>query len=48
MYIVNRGKLEVMGDTGPLADLSAGAYFGEISILNMGVAGEGTNSYWKL
>ncbi|CAH4030748.1 unnamed protein product [Pieris brassicae] len=41
MYIVNRGKLQVMGDNGKtvLATLKAGSYFGEISILNMGTAG---------
>ncbi|CAK1548488.1 unnamed protein product [Leptosia nina] len=40
MYIVNRGKLQVMGDNGKtvLATLKAGSYFGEISILNMGTA----------
>ncbi|XP_038208957.1 cyclic nucleotide-gated cation channel alpha-3 isoform X6 [Zerene cesonia] len=42
MYIVNRGKLQVMGDNGKtvLATLKAGSYFGEISILNMGTAGK--------
>ena len=41
MYIVNRGKLEVVADNGKtmLATLVAGCYFGEISILNMGTAG---------
>ncbi|VVC87912.1 unnamed protein product [Leptidea sinapis] len=41
MYIVNRGKLQVMGENGKtvLATLKAGSYFGEISILNMGTAG---------
>ncbi|XP_042235800.1 cyclic nucleotide-gated cation channel alpha-3-like [Homarus americanus] len=41
MYIVNRGKLHVVADNGKtmLATLKAGSYFGEISILNMGTAG---------
>ncbi|XP_015792172.1 cGMP-gated cation channel alpha-1-like isoform X2 [Tetranychus urticae] len=41
MYIVNRGKLQVVSDSGAnvLAILRAGSYFGEISILNMGTAG---------
>ncbi|KAL5286541.1 hypothetical protein ACFFRR_007896 [Megaselia abdita] len=41
MYIVNRGKLQVVGDNGKtvMASLKAGSYFGEISILNMGTAG---------
>ncbi|KAI3386088.1 hypothetical protein SNEBB_001055 [Seison nebaliae] len=41
MYIVNRGKLQVMAENGRtvLATLKAGSYFGEISILNMGSAG---------
>lgn len=42
MYIVNRGRLQVVADNGKtvLATLKAGSYFGEISILNMGPAGE--------
>ena len=42
MYIVNKGRLQVVGDDGKqvLATLKAGSYFGEISILNMGTAGE--------
>jgi cyclic nucleotide gated channel alpha 3 len=42
MYIVNRGRLQVVADNGKtvLAILKAGSYFGEISILNMGTAGE--------
>lgn len=42
MYIVNRGKLQVVTDNGKtvLATLKAGSYFGEISILNMGTAGK--------
>lgn len=41
MFIVNRGKLQVVADNGRtvLATLRAGSYFGEISILNMGTAG---------
>ncbi|KAG9509367.1 Cyclic nucleotide-gated cation channel alpha-3, partial [Fragariocoptes setiger] len=41
MYIVNRGRLEVVADNGTtvLATLNAGSYFGEISILNVGAAG---------
>ncbi|XP_067128199.1 cyclic nucleotide-gated channel alpha-3-like [Centruroides vittatus] len=41
MYIVNRGRLQVVADNGRtvLATLRAGSYFGEISILNMGTAG---------
>ncbi|KAH1001950.1 hypothetical protein HUJ04_005904 [Dendroctonus ponderosae] len=40
MYIVNRGRLQVVADNGRnvLATLKAGSYFGEISILNMGTA----------
>ncbi|XKL67871.1 hypothetical protein PGB90_003362 [Kerria lacca] len=41
MYIVSRGRLQVVADDGRtvLATLRAGSYFGEISILNMGTAG---------
>ena len=41
MYIVSRGRLQVVTDSGKtiLATLRAGSYFGEISILNMGSAG---------
>ena len=41
MYIVSRGKLQVVADNGKtiLATLRPGSYFGEISILNMGNAG---------
>ena len=41
MYIVNRGQLQVVADNGKtiLATLRPGSYFGEISILNMGNAG---------
>ena len=41
MYIVSRGRLQVVADNGKtiLATLRAGSYFGEISILNMGSAG---------
>ncbi|KFM63417.1 Cyclic nucleotide-gated cation channel alpha-3, partial [Stegodyphus mimosarum] len=41
MYIVNRGRLQVVADNGRtvLATLRAGSYFGEISVLNMGTAG---------
>lgn len=41
MYIVNRGRLQVVNDNGKtvLATLRPGSYFGEISILNMGNAG---------
>ena len=41
MYIVNRGRLQVVADNGKtvLATLRPGSYFGEISILNMGAAG---------
>uniref|UniRef100_A0A336M3R6 CSON011683 protein n=1 Tax=Culicoides sonorensis TaxID=179676 RepID=A0A336M3R6_CULSO len=40
MYIVNRGRLQVVADNGKtvMASLKAGSYFGEISILNMGTA----------
>lgn len=42
MYIVSRGRLQVVADDGKtvLATLRAGSYFGEISILNMGTAGK--------
>lgn len=49
MYIVNRGRLQVVADDGRtvLATLKAGSYFGEISILNMGTAGKMFNiSKW--
>ena len=38
MYIVNRGKLEVLSEEGGnvLCVLQAGSYFGEISILDLG------------
>lgn len=41
MYVVNRGKLQVLseGKSQVLAELNAGSYFGEISILNMGTEG---------
>ncbi|XP_074657358.1 uncharacterized protein LOC141910564 [Tubulanus polymorphus] len=41
MYIVNRGRLQVVAENGRtiLATLKPGSYFGEISILNMGTAG---------
>lgn len=41
MYIVNRGKLEVVSETGTkvYAVLEAGSYFGEISVLCMSAAG---------
>ena len=44
MYICARGRLEVVADEGKtiLATLKAGSYFGEISILNMGTAGQFT------
>lgn len=47
MYIVNRGKLQVVGDNGKtvMASLKAGSYFGEISILNMGTAGKLLGKY---
>jgi CRP-like cAMP-binding protein len=42
MYIVNRGRLQVVAENGKtvMASLKAGSYFGEISILNMGTAGK--------
>lgn len=41
MYIVSRGRLQVVADGGKtvLATLRPGSYFGEISILNMGNEG---------
>jgi len=41
MYICTRGRLQVVDTDGKtvLATLKAGSYFGEISILNMGTAG---------
>jgi CRP-like cAMP-binding protein len=47
MYIVNRGRLQVVADNGRtvLATLKAGSYFGEISILNMGTAGRSLGEY---
>lgn len=47
MYIVNRGKLQVVADNGKtvMASLKAGSYFGEISILNMGTAGKALGKY---
>lgn len=49
MYIVNRGRLQVVADNGKtvLATLKAGSYFGEISILNMGTAGKECGKYSK-
>jgi len=46
MYIVNRGRLQVVADDGKtvLATLKPGSYFGEISILNMGTAGKHAHS----
>lgn len=50
MYIVNRGRLQVVADNGRtvLATLKAGSYFGEISILNMGTAGKRLGKYHPL
>lgn len=50
MYIVNRGRLQVVADNGRtvLATLKAGSYFGEISILNMGTAGKDLGKYHLL
>lgn len=41
MYIVNKGRLQVVGDDGKtiLATLQPGSYFGEISILDLGYEG---------
>ena len=41
MYVVSRGRLHVVSDNNKvvLATLRPGSYFGEISILNMGNAG---------
>lgn len=49
MYIVNRGRLQVVADNGKtvMASLKAGSYFGEISILNMGTAGKELGKYRK-
>jgi len=49
MYIVNRGRLQVVADNGRtvLATLKAGSYFGEISILNMGTAGKNLGKYYS-
>lgn len=49
MYIVNRGRLQVVTDDGKtvLATLKAGSYFGEISILNMRTAGKECGKYSK-
>lgn len=49
MYIVNRGRLQVVADNGKtvLATLKPGSYFGEISILNMGTAGKECGKYSK-
>lgn len=47
MYIVNRGRLQVVADNGKtvMASLKAGCYFGEISILNMGELGKELGKY---
>lgn len=49
MYIVNRGRLQVVADNGKtvMASLKAGSYFGEISILNMGTAGKELGKYHR-
>lgn len=50
MYIVNRGRLQVVADNGKtvMASLKAGSYFGEISILNMGTAGKELGKYRQM
>lgn len=50
MYIVSRGRLQVVADDGRtvLATLRAGSYFGEISILNMGTAGKNSHFFFPL
>lgn len=40
MYIIKKGKLEVVNDEGKtVATLTEGSYFGEISILNLSASG---------